>query len=253
LLVRTHGGAVKAENIIGLFDFNNKASNHFEQKLENCKLAARGSTSSRDTFNLNHEILVWHKIKTDKLGNIAPWYSDNVGYSFDFAIDRVFDFWYTMRTDLNGLPYYMNHMIWAENYTNERGLGGDQLNMALSSWRLYYGYTGDKRVFENMKFIADYYLTHSLSLPTDEWSNIPYPYNTLIYSGVYDGDMILGKGFTQPDKAGAFGFELLQMYKMTENSLYLDAAVNIANTLAKHTKTGNNEYSPLPFKVNART
>jgi hypothetical protein len=112
---------------------------------------------------------------------------------------------------------------------------------------------------KNMKFIADYYLAHALSPANAEWADIPYPYNTLVYSGIYDGDMIIGKQYTQPDKAGSFGIELLHLYKMTTGERYpnvtddeyLNAAIKIANTLAKHTKDGDENNSPLPFKVNA--
>ena len=196
--------------------------------------------------------LVFHEILTDEKGDIIPWYSENPGTAYDHVINLVWNFWENMRSDLNGLPYYMNHQVWRLS-NDPRGLGGDQLNMALSSWHLLYRYTGNEKVKENMKFLADYYLTHSLSAPDALWANIPFPYNTLIYSGNYDGDMVIGKGYTQPDKAGSFGNELIDLYKVTGNESYLNAAIEIANTLAKHTETGDNDHSPLPFKVNVHT
>jgi hypothetical protein len=101
--------------------------------------------------------------------------------------------------------------------------------------------------------MADYYLSHSLSKPDDKWPDIPYPYNTLIYSGIYDGDMVIGKNFTQPDKAGSFGYELINLYKITGLTVYLDASIKIANTLASHTEKGDYDHSPMPFKVNPVT
>jgi len=200
---------------------------------------------SRDGF------LVFHPIKTDQSGNIVSWYSDDPGEAFDYVVKAVWYFWDTMRVDLNGLPYYMNHQVWRPGINDRRGIGGDQLSMALSSWTLLYQYTGNEKIKENMKFIADYYLSHSLSPEGAEWSNIPFPYNTMIYSGFYDGDMVIGEGYTQPDKAGSFGDELITMYKMTRNPRYLEAAIDIAETLAEHTGKGDNDNSPLPFKVNA--
>jgi hypothetical protein len=197
--------------------------------------------------------LGYHDIKTDSQGNILPWFSNDEGESYDHIVNIVWNFWDTMRADYNGLPYYMNHQVWKKDCDDHRGVGGDQMAMALSSWRQLYAYTGNPRILENMKFIADYYLSHSLSASTDDWANIPYPYNTLRYSGYYDGDMIAGKGFTQPDKAGSFGYELVNMYKLTGYPVYLDAAINIANTLSKHVKPGDNNNSPLPFRVNAVT
>jgi hypothetical protein len=74
-----------------------------------------------------------------------------------------------------------------------------------------------------------------------------------VESGIYDGDMILGAHYTQPDKAGSFAYELVRLYKKTGEGKYLDAAVNIANTLASKVQPGDNDHSPWPFKVNAVT
>jgi hypothetical protein len=204
-----------------------------------------------------NEVLIYHPIKTGKDGKIIPWYSENQGRSYDHVIRLVWKFWDNMRTDPNGLPYYMNHQVWNPDFNDPRGIGGDQFAMALSSWRLYYPYTGNERIKANMYFIADYYLSHGISPSDCKWPDLPFPYNTFIYSGNYDGDMRSGKGVLQPDKAGSFGLELVHLFKMSpgynvgENKLYLEAAIKIANTLASNVKDGNINYSPLPYKVNA--
>lgn len=198
------------------------------------------------------DTIIYHPVRVDENGNILPWHSRNPGQSYDDAIMRVWKFWENMEIDSNGLKYYIYHQVWKPNH-DRRGLGGDQLQMALSSWNLLYDYTGNEFVIENMKYMADYYLAHSLSSPEDAWPNLPYPYNMDIHSGYYDGDMIIGKDYTQPDKAGSFGFELLTLYKKTGDVNYLAAAVNIANTLAGNVQPGDNNHSPWPFKVNAKT
>jgi hypothetical protein len=216
--------------------------------------------SSRVFFS-QPETLIYHEIKTDASGKIVPWFSSDPGDAYSHVIQSVWRFWDTMRVDMNGLPYYMNHQVWTPGVDDTRGIGGDQLQMALSSWLLLYQYTGNERVKENMKFMAGYYLTHGLSSSGSEWADIPYPYNTLIYSGIFDGDMVIGRNYTQPDKAGSFGLELVHLYKLTGTQrhgqtpagIYLESAVNIANTLAKHMIEGNDSRSPLPFKVNAVT
>jgi hypothetical protein len=199
------------------------------------------------------EILVYHPVKTDADGNIISWYDANPGKAYNHIINIVWTFWDTMRRDMNGLPYYMNHQVWNPEANDPRGIGGDQFAMALSSWRLYYAYSGNEKVKANMYFIADYYLTHSLTNENAKWPSLPFPYNTFIYSGIYDGDMRAGKDILQPDKAGSFGLELVHLYKISENKLYLDAAIKIANTLSANIKEGNINYSPLPFKVNPYT
>jgi len=195
--------------------------------------------------------LIYHDIKTDANGNIIPWFSPNLGESYDKIMALTWHFWINMRKDENELPYYMNHQVWEKDFNDKRGIGGDQLQMALSAWRLYYAYTGNEAVKKNMIFMADYYISHSISSSTAMWPNLPYPYNTSLYDGIYDGDMVLGKGYTQPDKAGSFGYELVNLYKMTRDKKYLNAAIKIANTLASKTTDGDSLNSPMPFKVNA--
>ena len=207
------------------------------------------------------DTLIYHIIQTDKQGHILPWFNQNPAIAYDHVLHLIWNFWDTMRMDMNGIPYYMNHQVWQKDQNDPRGLGGDQLQMALSSWFLYYAYTGNERIKENMRFMADYYLTHGFSPPDCEWSNLPFPYNTLIYSGKYDGDMVIGKGFLQPDKAGSLGLELIKLYKMMSREWYpnkseqqyLEASIEIANTLANKIKEGDENNSPLPFKVHAFT
>ena len=207
-------------------------------------------TASKDSI-LNVKI-IYHNVRIDQDGNILPWYSSNLGRSYDHILKLVWNFWKTMEIDTGGIPYYMYHQVWNPQH-DRRGLGGDQLQMAFSSWDLLYNYRGDESIRENMKFIADYYLSHSLSTSDCEWPYLPYPYNMDIHSGNYDGDMILGEGYTQPDKAGSLGIELIKLYKKTRDEKYLEAAVNIANTLARHVQPGDNDHSPWPFKVHAET
>lgn len=198
------------------------------------------------------DTIVYHPVRINQNGKLLPWYSVNQGESYDFVLKKVWEFWKNIETDSNGQKYYLNHQVWWPNH-DRRGLGGDQLNMALSSWDLYYNYTGDESVKTDMKYIADYYLENSMSSNDSEWPNLPFPYNMNVESGVYDGDMILGKDFLQPDKAGSFGFELVHLYKKTGDEKYLNAAVKIATTLAARVKPGDADHSPWPFKVNART
>ncbi|MBX3239039.1 MAG: hypothetical protein KIT80_09680 [Chitinophagaceae bacterium] len=196
--------------------------------------------------------LSYHHVRIDNKGGILPWYSADLGASYDTVLQLVWDFWDKMQLDSNGIKYYMNHQVWRPEH-DKRGLGGDQLMMALSSWDLLYNYTGNPAILENMKYMADYYLEHGLSSPDDLWGNLPYPYNTDLHSGIYDGDMILGKGYLQPDKAGSLAYELIKLYKKTGETRYLDAAEKIANTLAERVQPGDEFRSPWPFKVHAKT
>lgn len=199
------------------------------------------------------ETLIYHDIKTDPSGKIVPWYGVGPSEAYDHDIRLLFGFWKNMRNCPNGVPMYLQHQVWKKAEEDPRGLGGDQISMALSSWNLLYGYLGDASVRDNMTLMADYWLDHGLSSKNAHWANLPYPYNTVLHSGVYDGDMQAGKGFLQPDKAASFGAELVVLYKMTGNKKYLDAAVAIADTLVAKVRPGDGDNSPWPYRVQAQT
>jgi hypothetical protein len=195
----------------------------------------------------------YHEVKTDAGGRIVPWYGDGPSQAYDHVVRLVFDFWIHMRKCPNEVPYYLQHQVWKPDVDDPRGLGGDQIPMALSSWYLLYGYLGDTVVKDNMVLMADYWLAHGIAKANLLWGKLPYPYNLNIHSGEYDGDMRAGKGFLQPDKAGSFAAELMVLYKMTGNRKYLDAAVAMADALAAKVKPGDGDNSPWPYRVNAET
>jgi hypothetical protein len=222
-----HGGSIVSILLLALLSLPSFARAEFQDELE------------------------YHLIKTDQHGMIVPWYSSNLGEAYDHNIRLVWSFWKNMRSCPNGVKYYLQHRIW-KKFDDHRGLGGDQLNMALSSWNLLHQYLGDQAVKEDMIYIADYYIAHAFTRPTDNWPNVPYPYNTELHSGIYDGDLQGGVGFFQPDKAASFAAEIIVLYKITGSRKYLDVATRIADTLTDKIEAGDSERSPWPYRVNAR-
>jgi len=211
----------------------------------------------------------YHKVETDANG-ILPWYDpEHLGRSYDYVLRQVWNYWNNLPMMPNGYKYHVQFRIAnaPDNHkgAQEGGLGGDQIGMAMSSWRLYYAYTGNPELIADMKYMADTYLDLGLSPADYSWPNITYPCN--INAGikpgqadtsgtiplVYNGDTRSGEGITQPDKAGSFAYEMVMLYEMTGETKYLAAAKKMAATLASKVKTGDIENSPLPFKVDART
>lgn len=203
------------------------------------------------------EMLSWHEIRVDDDNFIVPWNYDAPSVAYDDIIDRLWAFWDTMRVDANGLRYDMNHLVWKPGDCDERGIAGDQVAMMVSSWMLLYPYLGENRVMDNMTFMAGYYLAHSLSPADCKWPSLPYPQNLNLFSGEYDGDMMLGKYFLQPDKAASFALELFHLSEVLgrpeHRKCFLDAAVKIADVLAERIREGDADRSPWPFRVNAMT
>jgi hypothetical protein len=196
--------------------------------------------------------LQYHDIRADAAGMILPWSDDDPAEAYDRVVRLVWGFWQRMGKCPNGVPYYLQHQVWKPEH-DPRGLGGDQLSMALSSWNLLHGYLGEPAVVANMRTIADYWLAHGMTGADGAWPNVPFPYNTEVHSGRCDGDMVAGKGFLQPDKAASFGAELVTLHEITGERRYLEAAIGIADTLARNVTPGDAERSPWPFRVHAVT
>jgi len=215
--------------------------------------------------NLMHDIrLGTHYLKTDKNYNILPWYSADLGESYNYVLNNVWKFWDEMPYAFDGTKYYMIHRIrpfvvkdvpyYAPGEQHDDGIGGDQIQMALDSWTKWYAYSGNPKVLENMVYMTEFYLARGLSADTDEWPLLPYPWHTSQKADFrYDGDLRDGKGVTQIDKAGDFGYQLINVYKMTGNERYLEEAIQIANVLSAKMKAGDAENSPLPYKVRTKT
>ncbi len=129
-----------------------------------------------------------------------------------------------MRRCENGVPYYLQHQVWKPGEDDPRGLGGDQIPMALSSWNLLHAYTGDEAIVADMRLMADYWLAHGLCAVHERVGADAVSLQSSAASGRYDGDMRAGPGVLQPDKAGSFGAELLTLYQITKDRRYLDAA-----------------------------
>lgn len=202
--------------------------------------------------------LIFHDIRTDRDGKLLPWYSDDPGTAYDHVLGLLWNYWKYMPSFYElapgGKPYggldVKKYLVFRT--LEDQGVGGDQFAMILSSWKLYYAYSGDREVLDNMIYQADYYLAHSLSPTSSAWPNLPYPCN-LTRNAIYDGDLTSGKDITQPDKAASFAAELVDLFKITGDKKYLEAADRIAATLAGRIRTGDADTSPLPFKVNALT
>src|ERR1035437_1600447 len=125
--------------------------------ISGCRVQNHVSQKQNDTILIS-DTIQYHPVRINKAdGSILPWYSSNSGDSYDTVLLLVWHFWDKMEADSNGLKYYMNHQVWKPGH-DMRGLGGDQINMALSSWTLLYAYTGYQAIVENMKYLADTYL-----------------------------------------------------------------------------------------------
>jgi hypothetical protein len=204
------------------------------------------------------QTLQQHKIMTDTNGHLIPWYSQNNGEAYDHCFDLLWNWWINVpNIPENGQPHYMQHCTNPDRSLAPQ-LASDQLGMALTSWKLFYAYNGNTDVLNNAVYIANFVINHGLSPPDCFWPNLMYPCNIVAHPTsldvFYDGDMYLGPGIVIPHVSANLANELVDLYKMTGSSKFLNTAIKAANTLAaKINPNADGNYSPWPFRVSALT
>src|SRR6185437_10523803 len=124
-----------------------------------------------------------------------------------------------------------------------------------------YAFSGDQAAVELARKALDYQLVHGTTPRGWDWPLVPYASanaGDIDYQGADDswcnqcgsGD---GVGVIEPDKVGELGFAYLQMFEMTGEERFRDAAVACADALARHVRAGDRLRSPWPVLVYAQT
>lgn len=211
-----------------------------------------------------------HSIVRDADGGVLSWYKPEIdGSGYAHVIKLASEF---LRDDLpvdskTGLKMYYLFCEFngPESGTKDYEGTGAPNNPACVFAGLteslavkYRVYSGDESYLEVVRGCLDYMLVHGTSPAGWVWDNCPYssasPWDTTYsgsgYWGTGPGD---GTYFLEPDKVGEMGVAYLQFYEITEEPVYLKAALNCADALAKNVREGNYSQSPWPFRVHART
>ena len=122
---------------------------------------------------------------------------------------------------------------------------GSNFYWAMETFKRYYAYTGDRSALEPVKQFAE--RIARFHTPKDfAWPDVPRTQDDTA-DGIYDDE----KG--EPDKAAMVACAYVDYAKFTREKRFIGLAEGIARTLLAHVKDGNENESPLPFRVNLRT
>ena len=207
-----------------------------------------------------------HSVVVDNQGKLLSWVRPQ-DRAYDHVVRLAWDFLLTkVQVEPNGLKSYytyccvdvasMRGTAWPHN---PAGL----FAMLADSASAYYAYSGDRRVVDLEKGLLDYQLAHGTTPANWKWGNIPYAsseHGATEFRGAAEGKYDknhLGRGdgrdVIEPDKAAELGTGYLKFYELTADPRYRNAAVAIADTLARNVRPGTAEKSPWPFRVYAQT
>ena len=102
-----------------------------------------------------------------------------------------------------------------------------------------------------MKDFIDYTLEHGTSSKEFAWPGFPYTTTNAgdtLFRG-FSNHHTLVMNEIQVDHAGEIGLTYFRMYQFTGEKKYLDAALNVADVLAKNAKAGTAAESVWPYRV----
>lgn len=209
---------------------------------------------SEETFN-NHPVVL------DKQGKILPWYRP-ADHAYDHFLRQRWEFVKTKAPMSPGpeprslYPQYYFSCAYTNAYdVLEPDTWMNDIGERIPNWfesaRLYYAYTGDASVMKIIKDLIDYTLAHGTSPADFAWPN--FPYTTTNAGELEFRGFASAKRFVlhevQVDHAGDMGLAYFRMYLFTQDRKYLTAAVDVADAVAAHARTGNATQSALPYRV----
>lgn len=223
-----------------------------------------------------------HPHYRDSKGKTLAWYKPEVpGAAYSRVMKLAAEFLVnTCPTDSKtGLPLYLVTCCFhkpdleGDRYVGEEWPHNPACTYAGSVQSLaidYYTFSGDQRMIDLTGTMLDHQLDHGTTPAGWVWEKVPYassdPFEKEYHGATrWESERFRGDGLhvIEPDKVGELGYGYLRFYQVTDNPIYLEAAIDCANALAQHVRPiqednspfieSKTKQSPWPFRVNART
>ena len=190
------------------------------------------------------ESLCDHEAVLDTQGKLLPWtsYDHVVRGSVEYLVHcptkwtaHGKDPWYLITSKLNedgSFKYNQNNQ-------------GSNAYYAVDTLARYYAYSGDRRLFRVARTLLDRVLAYRTPKAW-AWPGMPRTQDDTP-DGEYTDET------AEPEKMAMVGSALLRFHVLTGEHRYLEAAEAIGRMLAGKVGGGDENHSPLPFRVNLKT
>lgn len=223
-------------------------------------LAASPATAADDFVNAQ---LPWHKAVLDSQDKLLAWFQPEKNRGYDKVLKLGWDFMeHKVPNDTRhgtGLKIYLINSVYHPdtlqgfNWQHDPAMLFAGMVDSLMGW---YPYSGDEEALRVVREMLDHQLAHGTTPADWDWASVPFATNC-------DDEPEYGRciqnmprefyGGVETDKIGELGVGYTLFYEMTGEKKYLDAALRSADALSKHVRSGDDEHTPWPFRVDART
>ncbi len=220
------------------------------------------------SFSVDAQVFVnaqlpYHEPVLDKQGKLLAWYEPEKNLGYDQVLRLGWDFIeHKVPVDTRtktGLKIYLINSVFDDNT-----LQGEywQHNPAmvyagfvdgLVGW---YPYSNDAEAVTAVRGMLDYQLAHGTTPADWKWPQVPFA--TACDDQTDYGHCIQNMpaefyGGIETDKVSQLGMGYVLFYELTGEQKYLDAAEHCADALASHVRAGDDEHTPWPFRLDAKT
>ncbi len=190
-----------------------------------------------------------HEIVLDEQERLEAW------AGFGRIVKLAMDFIKTCPQDAsNQLPWYLQYScFWIDPLrpTDWPDNPAGKFAWAVTTVLKYYPYSGKQDFIEIAKTMLDH-LWDQRTPDSFAWNEIPYS-SAHPGTGTYYGARADGEYATEPDKIAQVGKAYLDLYKLTGEERFLERGEHCARVLSRNLRAGDQDHSPLPFRVNVQT
>jgi hypothetical protein len=207
--------------------------------------------------------LPWHAPVLDRQGKLLAWFEPGRNLGYDKVLRLGWDFIeHKVPRDTRhrtGLKIYLINSVFdgktlqGSNWQHNPAMVFAGFVDGLAGW---YPYSGDTDAIQTVREMLDHQLTHGTTPADWNWPGVPFATNCddqPDYGHCIQNMPREFYGGIEPDKVGELGMGYALFYEMTGERKYLDAALRCAEALARHVRSGDENQTPWPFRVDART
>jgi hypothetical protein len=211
---------------------------------------------------VNAQVTFHHPV-LDQQGKLLAWYKPDKNLGYDQVLHLGWNFIeHTVPVDTRhhtGLKIYLiNSVMDADTHQGEYWQHNPAMVYAafvdgLVAW---YPYSGDQEAITTVGGMLDYQLAHGTTPSDWDWPGVPFATSCddqTDYGHCIENMPKEFYGGIETDKVGQLGAGYTLFYELTGDRKYLTAAERCADALAKHVRPGDDEHTPWPFRVDART
>lgn len=207
--------------------------------------------------------LPWHPARVDSQGRLLAWHNPEKNLGYDKVLRLGWDFIEHRvpqdRVGKTGRKIYLVNSVYHPEtlqgiyYQHNPAMVYASFVDSLVAW---YPYSGDEDAIGVVREMLDYQLSHGTTPAEWEWPGVPYATgcgNRADYGQCLAGMPQEFQGGIETDKVGELGTGYALFYQLTGEKRFLEAAIRCGNALARHVRPGNEDRTPWPFRVDARS